>query len=211
MSSPGMQHRAAAFMGAPMLRAIGRTLRFELQGAEYPEALRASGQPIIFVFWHAWILPLAILHRDEGVVVLVSEHGDGEYVAQAIQRMGFETARGSSTRGGVRGARGIVRALRSGRDAAITPDGPKGPPRVFKPGGLVAAQLTGAPVMPVAVETDAAWHLDSWDGFAIPRPMGRIRVRYGPPLVVPRRASNEELATLARDLGALLNGGEANS
>jgi len=202
---PTLRFRAAGIAGAAFLKLLGSTLRFRIEGEHHLTALREAGEPVIFTFWHSWILPLAYLHRNQGIVVLVSEHGDGEYVAQVIHRMGFRTARGSSTRGGARGAREMVRGLRHGSDGGITPDGPRGPAGTFKPGALVASRLSGAHILPMAVETDGAWHLNSWDRFAIPKPFARIRVRYGPPVQVPRDANESEMERISAALEAFLN------
>lgn len=202
--------RAAGMAGSVVLRLLGRTLRLEVRGTEGFQQLRREGRPVIFAFWHSGILPLAYIHRQEGVVVLVSRHADGEYIARVLDRMGFGTARGSSTRGGVPGLRGLIRQVREGTDVAITPDGPKGPARVFKPGALVLARLTGAPVIPIGVRPHRAWRLKSWDRFLIPKPFGRIEVTYGEPCFIPRDASEAEMESRARRLAAEINelGGE---
>jgi lysophospholipid acyltransferase (LPLAT)-like uncharacterized protein len=155
---------------------------------------------VIFAFWHGQLLPLVHHHRNEGIVVLVSEHADGEYITRVIRQHGFGAARGSSTRGGAKGLKGILRAAREGRDLGFTPDGPKGPRHVFKWGALVAAQLSGNPIIPMAVGADRAWYLNSWDRFMIPKPFSRMRIRYGPPRWVPRDASEEMLQAIAKEL-----------
>jgi lysophospholipid acyltransferase (LPLAT)-like uncharacterized protein len=202
--------RIVGLAGSVLLRSLGPTFRFRVRGAENLQRFRRAGRPVIFAFWHSRILPLAYLHRNEGAVVLISRHADGEYIARVVGRMGFETARGSSTRGGALGLRELLRQVRAGRDVAITPDGPKGPPRVFKPGALMLARLTGAPVIPVGVWVRKAWKLNSWDGFLIPRPFGRIEVAYGEPSFVPRDISEEEMEVQAHRLAKVMNelGGE---
>jgi len=205
VTGPTLRFRVAGRAGAAFLKLLGATLRFRIVGEDHLTALRAAGEPVIFAFWHSWILPLAYLHRNQGIVVLVSEHGDGEYIAQVIHRMGFRTARGSSTRGGVRGAREMVRGLREGADGGITPDGPRGPAGTFKPGALVASRLSGAHIVPMAVEAEGVWRLDSWDRFVIPKPFARIRVRYGSPLRVPRDADESEMERISGALEAFLN------
>jgi hypothetical protein len=175
-------------------------IRCVREGAEHYLQFRREGAPFIFVFWHAQLLPLVHYHRNEGVVVLVSEHADGEYITQVIHRHGFETARGSSTRGGVRGLKGVLRAAREGRDVAFTPDGPRGPRQEFKLGAVVAARLTGLPLVPLALGASRAWYLRSWDRFVIPKPFSKIRIRYGPPRWVPRDATEEEMRGVAREL-----------
>lgn len=205
MTREELRLRAVGVAGAGLVRGLGRTLRFRLEGTEHLAVCRSERRPVILAFWHAWILPLAYLHRGEGIVVLTSEHGDGEYITRVIERMGFSTARGSSTRGGTRGLRELVRAAREGRDLGITPDGPRGPARRFKQGGLVAAKLTGARVVPMAVSAEGVHRLGSWDGFVIPRPFARIRVRYGAPHSIPRDAGEAELDRHASQLEHFLN------
>jgi lysophospholipid acyltransferase (LPLAT)-like uncharacterized protein len=196
---------AAGVVGAGFVGALFLTTRCERVGTEHFERFRREGTPVIFVFWHGQLLPLVHVHRHERIVVLVSEHGDGEYIARIIERNGFGTVRGSSTRGGGRGLRQLVRAARAGRDLAITPDGPRGPRGVFKPGALVAAQITGLPVIPLAVGTSSGWRLESWDGFLVPKPFSTVRIGYLPPRFVRRDASRAELDATAQEIGAALD------
>ena len=195
----------AGVLGQGLLGGLFATTRVTRIGDEPWRELRAQGQPVLFALWHGQLLPMVYYHQQEGVVVLVSEHADGEYVARVLHRYGFETVRGSSTRGGSKGLRGLVRAVRDGKDIAITPDGPKGPPHVVKPGALVAAQLTGAPIIPTAMGSNEAWEARSWDSFLVPKPLARLRLVYGDPIVVPRDADSATLERMAEELGVILN------
>jgi lysophospholipid acyltransferase (LPLAT)-like uncharacterized protein len=197
---PELRFRAAGLLGRGLLGSYFPFVRCEREGAEHYLQFRRQGKGVIFVFWHGHLLPLVHFHRNEGIVVLVSEHKDGEYIARVIRRHGFGTARGSSTRGGVKGLKAILRAAREDRDLAFTPDGPRGPRHSFKRGALVAAQLTGLPLITVAVGADRAWYLRSWDRFMIPKPLSSLRIRYGKPVWVPREAGEEVLAGTARRL-----------
>jgi len=207
-SSGGRNRRYPLYgiLGAAFLRVLGGTLRVSRSGEEGLLGCRARGQPVLFAFWHRWILPLAYLHRDEGICVLVSQHGDGEIITQVIHRMGFTTARGSSTRGGARGLRKLVQAGRRGLDLGVTPDGPRGPAETVKPGALLAAQLSGAAIVPIVVEGCDAWAVGSWDRMAIPKPFGRLQVRYGDPIEIPRELPGEELNQVALQLEHVLSG-----
>jgi lysophospholipid acyltransferase (LPLAT)-like uncharacterized protein len=207
MTSPGSALTPLA--GAAAVRALFATTRVERVHYERLEHFRRRGEPVIFVFWHGHLLPLVHYHRREGIVVLVSEHTDGEYIARILDRYGFGTVRGSSTRGGMRGLRGLVRAARAGRDLALTPDGPRGPRHEVKPGALAAAQMTGLPLLPLAVSVTSAWALGSWDRFLVPRPFSTIRIEYLPPRFVPREASREDLDAMAAGLASDLGGGLA--
>lgn len=197
--------RAAGALGAGVVGALGSTLRFRIEGGESIDGYRRSGEAFIIAFWHAWILPMVYLHRRRGMVALVSEHRDGEYLARIIARMGFDTARGSSTRGGAKGLMGSVRALRAGTSIGLTPDGPRGPARVFKPGGLVAAQLSGAPIIPISVSAGPAKRFESWDRFVLPYPFAVVRVRYGAPRFIPREATVDDVEAHARAMEAEMN------
>lgn len=200
MDKKELRFRAVGLLGRGLLGSYFSTARCEREGAENYEQFRARGEPVIFAFWHGQLLPLVHIHRNEGVVVLISDHSDGEYLTRVILRHGYGVARGSSTRGGVKGLKGILRAAKEGKDLGFTPDGPKGPRQVFKWGALVAAQLTGSPVIPVALGADRAWYLNSWDRFMIPKPFSTLRVRYGTPRRVPRKGGEEVLKSIALEL-----------
>lgn len=182
-----IRNRLLARFGGGVLSALGGSLRIRIENGEELQGFRDAGQPVILACWHAWILPLSHVHRNEGVSVLVSRHSDGELIARLVEQKGYLTARGSSTRGGAKGLRELVRAARNGADLALTPDGPKGPPRRVKPGVIVAAQLTGCPIVPIGVGAGRSWRVGSWDRMAIPWPGTRLTVRYGAALQVPRR------------------------
>lgn len=202
MDRDELRFGAAGLLGSWTLRSLGATLRITVEDKGPVEELHARRQPVIYTFWHSRILPLAYYHRNEGIVVLVSRHGDGEYVTRVIERMGFGTARGSSTRGGAAGLKGIVRAARKGHDLAFTPDGPKGPPRVLKPGVLVAAQLSGAAIVPLTAGGPNVWKVGSWDRMIVPKPFSKLTVKYGPPLFVERDADQAALARHAEAVTA---------
>jgi lysophospholipid acyltransferase (LPLAT)-like uncharacterized protein len=184
-------------VGPRLLEWLAGSWRFRIQGREHYERLRAERRPFIFVLWHSRLLPLLYLHRREDVVLLISRHRDGGYLADLAERWGYRSVRGSSKRGGDVGLLGIVRALQGGAVVALTPDGPRGPAERVKPGVLAAAGHSGAVLLPIGARTRQAWHLRSWDRFCIPRPFAGIDVTYGSPLEVPpgkenfRRASEE--------------------
>src|SRR5436305_3036494 len=187
--------KAALFAGGGLLRLLGRTWRFRLVNGGVIRDLRSAKQPFIYSLWHGQLLPLLWFHRDQGVLVLISEHRDGELVARAAASLGFGLIRGSTTRGAGRALISMTRELQAGREIAITPDGPKGPARKFAPGALVAAQRADSFIVPVVAVADRAWHLRSWDRFMIPKPFARVTIAYGNPQKVsaatPRDAAEE--------------------
>lgn len=201
----GVKFGAVGVLGTALVRALFLTTRVERVHEEHYDRFRRVGTPVIFVFWHGQLLPLMHYHRGEGITALVSDHADGEYLAQVIERHGFQTVRGSSTRGGEKGLKGLLRAAKAGRNLAITPDGPKGPRGEFKPGALAVAQMTGLPVVPLGAGASSGWRFRSWDGFMVPRPGSKIRIEYLAPRFVARDASRDDLERIAAEIGGDLN------
>ncbi len=176
--------RAVRAYAIPALRLLARTWRIRTEHEERWRALLSAGRAHVFLLWHEALLPLLWLHRNQGVVIVVSEAREGQYLADLGTVLGYRLVRGSSTRGASRALLGAVRELRGGASVAFTPDGPRGPRRKLKPGVVAAAQRGGAMIIPVHAEASRAWRLHSWDRFMIPKPAARITVRYGRPFEV---------------------------
>jgi len=168
----------AKTLGPPAIKALAATWRFRENGLEQWKP------PFIFVLWHSRILPLLALHKREGLVLLISRHRDGEYLADLAQGWGYSSVRGSTQRGGEVGLLGIVRALQGGAVVAMTPDGPRGPRERVQPGAIAAAQHAGVPLIAAGARTASAWYLNSWDRMCIPKPFAAIDVRYSAPIQI---------------------------
>ncbi len=195
----------AGMLGHVAATALLATTRVRWAGREHYLRFRERGEPVVFVFWHGCLLPLFHYHRNEGIVVLISEHADGEYITRLIRHGGFDAVRGSSTHGGTKGLKGLVRAARAGRNLALTVDGPRGPAHEFKPGALAVAQIAGLPIIPVAAGASSSWRARSWDGFLVPKPFSTVRIEYGPPRLLSRQAGRAEMERLGAELQAELN------
>jgi lysophospholipid acyltransferase (LPLAT)-like uncharacterized protein len=190
----------AAGIGRLVVRVLGATWRVS-RGAR-----SATSTPVVYSLWHGELLPLLWAHRGEGIVVLISTHADGEIIARIAASLGYGLARGSSSRGATRALVELSRAVESGRNVAVTPDGPRGPRHAFAPGVLVVAQRTGVPVVCARASASRAWRLRSWDRFVIPKPFARVTVRYGLPEIVAgtsARDAEAEAPRFARLMGEL--------
>jgi lysophospholipid acyltransferase (LPLAT)-like uncharacterized protein len=194
-ASPAKRAQAAAIatIGYPLISGLGHTLRWRVEGEQHFNAVTASGRQPIMAFWHGRILPATLHFRDRGIVVITSENFDGEWIARIIERFGYGTARGSSSRGGLKALLKLVRDMGAGKPTAFTVDGPRGPARVAQPGAVWLAKATGHPVLPFHVESSAYWTANSWDRTQVPKPFATVAVAIGAPLEVPREASGEEL------------------
>lgn len=173
-----------AAVGAPVVRALGSTYRWRVEGFSHYESIVASRKPPIFAFWHGRILPATLFWRNRGIVVITSQNFDGEWIGGIIRRFGYGTARGSTSRGGARAIVQLRRALSDGRPAAFTIDGPRGPARVAQPGAVFLAGATGHPILPFHIEADRFWTMKSWDRTQVPKPFSRVAVAIGAPIVV---------------------------
>jgi len=197
--------RAANHALARLVSGLAWTWRIEEHHPERLRAVRAGAGPVLYLMWHESLLPLLWCHRDADVAIVVSDARDGLYLTDTARRFGFRPIRGSSSRGAIKALRGVLRQLRQGDEVAMTPDGPRGPRRTVKIGGLAAAQRAQALVMPVFADARPAWRLRSWDRFLIPKPFARVRIGYGDPFRVPagddepRRAA-ERVEAQMRDL-----------
>lgn len=173
-------------------------------GLEHIEAARAATGNIIFAIWHGGLLPLVYVRRNEGINVLVSTSRDGEYIARVIRGLGFDTSRGSSTRGGIRALRDLIQADSDRLDLGITPDGPRGPREKVQPGVIYLAKRLGLPVIPIGVSVRPGLRLKSWDRFMIPLPFARCTVVYGEPVLLDDCVTKEAIDRAGADLESRL-------
>jgi len=155
-------------------------------------------------FWHGRILHATVRFQRRGIVVIISENFDGEWIAGLIHRFGYGTARGSTSRGALRALLQLKRELAAGRTVGFALDGPRGPARVAQPGAVWLAKSTGNPVVPFHLEADRHWTLGSWDRTQIPKPFSRVSVVVGEPFEVAADASDEDLTAACRTLEARL-------
>jgi lysophospholipid acyltransferase (LPLAT)-like uncharacterized protein len=200
---------AISIVGYRAIAALGSTLRWKTEGFEHFDAIGAAGHQPIMAFWHGRILPATYFFRHRGIVVITSENFDGEWIAGIIERFGYGTSRGSTSRGGARALLQLSRDLAGGRAAGFTVDGPRGPARVSQPGAVWLAKASGHPVLPFHCEADRAWTLDSWDRTQIPKPFSTVAISVGEPFYVPRNADEGAIEEARRRLDAALAALEA--
>jgi lysophospholipid acyltransferase (LPLAT)-like uncharacterized protein len=187
------QVAAIAALGYPLINALGHTLRWRVEGLHHLVAIRAAGQQPVMAFWHGRILTATFYFRRRGIVVITSENFDGEWIARIIERFGYRTARGSTSRGARKAMLQLVRAMRWGSAAGFTVDGPRGPALVAQPGAVWLARTTGNPVLPFHLEASRHWSMRSWDRTQVPKPFSRVALVVGEPMPVPADAADDDL------------------
>lgn len=188
--------RALIEFGFGLFRLWARTVRLQVEDPENVVGL-VRNQPVIFAIWHNRLLMLPRVFDpcfpSRQSFGLISASRDGDLVSILIERSGYGTIRGSSSRKGVIALRQLVDTLAAGMNVLITPDGPRGPVYEASQGVVFLAQKTGAPVVPIHMEYSSCWRLKSWDRFFVPRPFAKLRAIFGAPLQVEPTADADQL------------------
>jgi hypothetical protein len=188
-----LQARLISGVGYPIIAALASTFRWRQEGLQYLDDVARSGRQPIMAFWHGRILPSTYFFRRRGIVVITSENFDGEWIAGIIERFGYGTARGSTSRGAVKALVRLKRDMAAGKPAAFTLDGPRGPANVAQLGAIWLAKATGNPIVPFHIEAGRHWTLRSWDHAQIPKPFSTAAIAIGEPLEVPPDADDTAL------------------
>jgi lysophospholipid acyltransferase (LPLAT)-like uncharacterized protein len=187
------------------VRLIGPTLRVEVIGVHNALQIRNASEPAIGAFWHRCIFPAIWIWRDRGIIVLNTVNFDGQWTRRVIERLGFGTAQGSSTRGAIEGLTVMAKRLEEGKHAALTIDGPRGPRYVAKPGAVILARRTGKPisVFHIAVKRGHTFK-KAWDHFRLPYPFSRTVMFIAPPIRVPIDAESDAIHAKQAEVQAAL-------
>jgi lysophospholipid acyltransferase (LPLAT)-like uncharacterized protein len=197
--------RAADLAFFVLIKIIGRTIRWQVEGWENWEAATRDGHLPIYTFWHNRVFLSTYFWQKRRIVVMTSQSFDGEYIARFIQRFGYGAARGSSTRGAVGAIIEMTRLMRAGCPTAFTIDGPKGPGYVAKMGAVLLAKKTGQPILPFTI-TARHWKATrSWVGFQVPLPFSRARVDIASPIYVAADTTDEGLEAKRNELQSALD------
>ena len=196
-----------AFVIFALIRLISATWRVRL-ATPIPEA----PGPVIFCLWHNRLALCMKVYEQfgkslwpgPGMAALISASKDGALLARVLKYFNVTAIRGSSSRRGRQALLEITGRLQEGYNAAITPDGPKGPKYQVQEGVIALAQVTGASIIPVSMKTRSKFVTRSWDSFQIPKPFARCDIYVGQPLTVPREATDAEREALRQELQSRL-------
>ncbi len=184
MKLQGLPARWAIAFGYHLLQIWARTLRYQIDDRARVVGATAN-ERYIGALWHNRLLLLPYVLRrflpERRGAGLISASRDGDMLADLVQRFGFEVVRGSSSRRGVSAMLQLANVMATGRDAVITPDGPRGPAYELGAGPVFLAQKSGAAVVPINMEYSSCWRLRNWDRFILPKPFSQVRVIFGPP------------------------------
>jgi lysophospholipid acyltransferase (LPLAT)-like uncharacterized protein len=188
-----------------VIRLIGPTLRLEIVGIQHAAQIRDKNKAAIGAFWHRCIFPAAWIFRDRGIVVMNTVNFDGQWTRKVIEWLGFGTAQGSSSRGGVAGLTAMAQKLAEGKNVAFTIDGPRGPRYVAKPGPVILTRRTGSPISVFHIASEYGYTLSkSWDLFRVPMPWSRVVMIFAPVIRTEPGGGSDELKATQAEMQASL-------
>lgn len=189
--------KTLCWLGALYIRLVYLTGRWTVINGAVPQQFWDQDKPFILAFWHGRLLMMPYSwNRKKNVSMLISQHRDGQLIAQTIGHFNISTIEGSTSKGGATALRAMLKSLKKGESIGITPDGPRGPRMRASPGIVNLAKVSGVPIIPCAVGTTSRKHLRSWDRFCVSFPFSKGTFVWGSPIHVPKKPTKEELATL---------------
>jgi hypothetical protein len=187
--------------GVALLKAIGRTYRYQVMGGAIDAAVYDRGEVPIYCTWHQrWFAGITFMPQRHPVSIMVSQSQDGDFIAEMITQLGWRVARGSSSKGGTKALRELLGYLQRGVSVGHIVDGPRGPFGQVKPGVLTLAQISGMPIVPMAVSPQKKWTFNSWDRFMIPKPFSGVIVRFDREIYVPRKLGADAFEQLRQQI-----------
>jgi lysophospholipid acyltransferase (LPLAT)-like uncharacterized protein len=188
-----------------LILALKATYRVKHVNRENAARLWQAGETSIVCFWHGRLFSaMPFASRLTRFKILISRHGDGEFITRVVRRFGIGAVRGSYRKQSVASVREIIGALKQGTTIGITPDGPKGPRYVFKEGIVEIARMTQKPIVLLTFGASRAKTFGSWDRFLLAYPFSRVFLLWSDPIYIPKGSSRSEMESKRQDIEKIL-------
>ncbi len=208
---------AVGSLATRYIRAVHATSKVIREPAD-TDAHLLKYHPSIVAMWHGqfFLLPLT-KPKTMPVHNMVAKHSDGEMIGRMLVRFDMGLIRGAGAaekgkdRGGASALRATLKALRAKITVAMTTDIPPGPARVAGMGIVVAARMSGRPIIPLAVATGRFFTLPTWSRFTINLPFTKLAMVAGDPIHVPRDADEEAMEAFRQKVEAAMNAATARA
>jgi lysophospholipid acyltransferase (LPLAT)-like uncharacterized protein len=170
---------------------VCKTSRWQVLNGEYASRMLSEEKPFILAFWHGRLLMIPpFVRRKHSINVLISQHRDGEIIARSLGHWDLKTIRGSTGKSALQAMKQMLRSLKQGEVAVITPDGPGGPRMRVQKGIVRLAAMSGLPVIPITFSTNRGRFLQSWDRFLVAFPFSRGVIAWGNPIHIEKKADD---------------------
>jgi lysophospholipid acyltransferase (LPLAT)-like uncharacterized protein len=175
---------------------IDLTCRKVFINREYEEEV-CKKRPFNCACFHGTMLfPVYYCRRYPGVI-MVSRSWDGELIDRCLRRWGYDTVRGSSSRGGKEALAEMIEMIKAKNYCSgLAVDAPRGPARKVKMGIIATASETGNPIVPMVSWATRQIQFNSWDNMIVPLPFSTIVLAFGKPTEIPSGLEKDEYELL---------------
>ncbi len=201
----GVLRFAGNYLLANSVNALCRSLSVNIINGHILDDLTNKNQNFVLAFWHGTMLLPWYLHRNKNFTGLTSKSKDGDLLARILKKWNYNVVRGSSSSGGDIALGIMVDYARNKSSIAVTPDGPKGPPRKMKAGAVVAAKKSNVPLVLLGIGYKKKRNLKSWDRFEIPKFFSKVNVIYSDPLLISSELDYEKISEMIKSCENRLN------
>ncbi len=177
-------------------RLTSRRSRFQVTGLEHLQAAQERQRPFIFAAWHGMTMMLVGFFANQydlsRLVLILPDDWRGGTLTVFANKLGVTpfpmNLHGDASMASARQLAKLVRQVKAGRDAYITPDGPEGPSYEIKPGITFIAKKADATILPLGAYARHGYRVPRWDRYVLPYPFSKIAIQIGEPLVVDKDA-----------------------
>ncbi len=198
-----MKEKILITLATFIIKFLGLTCRFKLvfpdskTEEQFKRSFYENKEQFLLGFFHQDELCLLPFFQKSKMAVLISLSKDGEIMKGLSENLGFETVRGSSSKGAARGLLAAIKKVKEGFHFAIAVDGPRGPIYKVKEGLPAISRKTQVPILPArAYPTKAKIFEKSWNKAKLPIPFSTIEIRFGELEVYDSQSLENKLVSL---------------
>ncbi|MGV8981434.1 lysophospholipid acyltransferase family protein [Clostridium sp.] len=158
-----------------------------------------NDEKFIIVFWHGDSYSLYPYLRGQGLYVITTNNGRGDYINLICNHFGYKTIRVPDESEGGNFLFKIRREINgpSCANLTITLDGPLGPYHQPKRFPFITAALTKRRILPLTIKCKRKIQLKGrWDKFVIPLPFNRIELHVYEPLKITKIELDNEAISI---------------
>jgi len=189
----------------PTVNVLCKTLKIEETNKSQTNRLIESNQNIVFAFWHGTMLVPWYVLRKFSPNTIISNSKDGDLLVKVLEKWNYKVKRGSSTRGGKEVLDELISEANKNNSIVITPDGPRGPQKIMKAGGVIIAKKAQIPLVLVGICYSKKIKLNSWDKFEIPFFFSRVNIIYSEPIYIDKDLTYDATDSRIKQLSERLN------
>ena len=193
------------------VKILQKTCKVQITGSEQIQSYIDADQPMLPCYWHQQMtfaihFLLGLCQQGVNASVLVSPSKDGNIGDAVLTKLGIGVLRGSAHHTGAMALRDVYLTVSKEKcSVGAAVDGSLGPAREAKVGSVVLAQLSGAPIIPIANACSRKIYFNGWDHFFLPLPFSKVHIMIGQPIEVGKRVTEEEITQYQQQLTDQLN------